>query len=85
MEGVGAHSNKHHVNGAVQYAARSVNHFKVDPPKLFNGQTINGTALKPWLYQMNLNLQLKTSLPENLLVTQAPLLLTGNTATWFQA
>ena len=34
-----------------------------------DGKTLNGTALKSWLYQMNLYSSIKTSLPEHLHVS----------------
>ena len=77
--------NAPRVNGAAQHAAPSVNRFKVDPPKPFDGKTLDGTALESWLYQMNLYFSIETSLPEKLRVARAALLLTGNTATWFRA
>ena len=46
---------------------------------------LDGTALESWLYQMNLYFSIETSLPENLRVARAALLLTGNAATWFRA
>ena len=49
-QSVGAHTNEPHVNGASQCKAPSVNHFKVDPPKLFDGKTLDGAALESWLY-----------------------------------
>ena len=82
---MGAHRNELHVSGAAQHAAPSVNRFKVDPPKLFDGKTLDGTALESWLYQMNLYFSIETGLPENLRVARAALLLTGNAATWFRA
>ena len=85
MDGVGARHNEPYVNGAVYHAAPSVNHFKVDPPKPFEGKTLDGTALESWLYQMNLYFFTETSLLENLCVARAALLLTSNAATWFRA
>ena len=46
---------------------------------------LDSTALESWLYQMNLYFSIETSLPENLRVARAALLLTGNAATWFRA
>ena len=34
----------------IVHAAPSINRFKVDPPKPFNGKTLDGTALESWLY-----------------------------------
>ena len=47
---MGARHNEPHVNGAPQHAAPLVNRFKVDPPKPFDGKTLDGTALESWLY-----------------------------------
>ena len=85
MDGVGAQQHEPHVNGAVQHAAPSVNHFKVDQPKLFDGKTLDSTALESWLYQMNLYSSIEMSLAEKLSVARAALLLTGNASTWFRA
>ena len=46
---------------------------------------LDGTALESWLYQMNLYFYIETSLPENLHVARAALLLTSIAATWFRA
>ena len=46
---------------------------------------LDGTALESWLYQMNLCFSIEMSLPENLRIARAALLLTGNAATWFHA
>ena len=85
VDGVGARHNEPHLNGAAWHAAPSVNRFKVAPPKPLDGKTLDGTALESWLYQMNLYFSIESSLPENLRVTRAALLLTGNAATWFRA
>ena len=85
VDGVGAQQNETHVNGAAKHAAPSVNCFKVDPTKPFDGKTLDGAALESWLYQMNLYFSIEMSLPENLHVARAALLLTGNAATWFRA
>ena len=66
---MGARRNEPHVSGAAQYAVPSVNWFKVDPPKPFDGKTLDGTALESWLYQMNLYFSIETGLPKNLRVT----------------
>ena len=58
---------------------------KVNLSKPFDGKTLDSTALESWLYQMNLYFSIETSLPENLHVARAALLLIGNAATWFRA
>ena len=57
----------------------------VDPPKPFDGKTLDGTALESWLYQMNLYFTIETSLPDHLRASRAALVLTGNAAMWFRA
>ena len=86
VDGVGAQST----TSLTLMVQRSTQHhqstaFKVDPPKPFDGKTLDGTALESWLYQMNLYFSIETGLPENLRVARAALLLTGNAATWFRA
>ena len=81
VEGMGASLNEPYINAAAQHAAPSINHFKNDPPKLFNSKMLNGTALESWLHQMNLYFQIGTNMPENFCVTRAALLLTGNAVT----
>ena len=44
---------------------------------------LDSTALESWLYHMKLYFSFEISLPKNLYVTRAALLLTGNAATWF--
>ena len=46
---------------------------------------LDGTALESWIYQMNLYFSIETSLLDNVHITRAALLLTGNAATWFRA
>ena len=85
MQSVGGHTNEPHINGAAERIVPSINWFKVDPPKSFDGKTLDGTALESWLYQVNLYFSIETGLPEHLRVARAALLLTGHAATWFRA
>ena len=71
------------LNGGVsgqQHAATRVR-FKLDPLKPFEGKMVDGSLLESWLYQMDLYFAMESSIPRELRVAHAVLLLTGNAST----
>ena len=63
----------------------STTKFKVDPPKLFDGIVLDGSALESGFYQMNLYFSIETSLPLQMRVARAVLLLIEHASTWIRA
>ena len=75
------------VNGGIggqQHAATGAR-FKLDPPKPFKGKTVDGSLLESWLYQMDLYFAIESSIPPELCVARAVLLLMGNASMRFCA
>ena len=63
------------VNGGIggqQHAATGAR-FKLDPPKTFEGKTVDGSLLESWLYQMDLYFAIESSIPPELHVARAAL------------
>ena len=75
------------INGGIggQQHAATGERFKLDPPKPFEGKTVDGSLLESWLYQMDLYFAIESSIPPELCVACAALLLMGNALTWFRA
>ena len=75
------------VNGGVggqQHVATGAR-FKLDPPKPFEGKPVDGSLLESWLYQLDLYFDIESSIPPELHVARAALLLMSNASMWFRA
>ena len=85
MQDVQSHLQQEDVGGGIggQQHATGEAWFKLDPPKPFEGKTVDGSLLESWRYQMDLYFAIKFSIPTELQVAHAVLLLTGNAPTWF--
>ena len=73
------------VNGGVggqQHAAPGAR-FKLDPPKPFEGKTVDGSLLESWLYQMDFYFAIESNILPELCVARTALLLIGNASMWF--
>ena len=87
MQDMHLHWHQVKVGGGVggQQHAASGSHFKLGLYKPFEGKTVNGCLLDSWLYQMDLYFAIESSIPPEVCVSHAALLLMGNESTWFHA